>query len=82
MKLRFMVNDSQEEFVLRGIFKDFDTNQSGKLTLDELVAMLAKCQISCERKYASALFKKIDVNKNGTIEFEEFVNYIISDPYK
>ena len=82
MKLRFMVNDSQEEFVIRGIFKDFDTNQSGKLTLDELVAMLAKCQISCERKYASALFKKIDVNKNGTIEFEEFVNYIISDPYK
>jgi Ca2+-binding EF-hand superfamily protein len=35
-------NSSQEEFVLRKIFKDFDTNNSGAITIDELGAMLAK----------------------------------------
>ena len=82
MKLRVITNQSQEEFVLRNIFKDFDTNKSGTLTIDELTVMLSKLQISCERKYISALFKKFDINGNGIIEFEEFCNYLINDPYK
>ena len=47
------------------MFKDFDTNKSGNLTIDELTAMLAKLQISVDRKFVSALFKKFDVNSNG-----------------
>ena len=68
--------------ILRQIFKEFDTNKSGNLTLDELTAMLAKLQISCERKYVSALLKQFDTNGNGVIEFEEFCDYIIRNPYK
>ena len=81
-KLRSFANQQSDEYVLRGIFKDFDHNKSGTLTLDELTAMLAKLQISCDRKYVSALLKKFDVNKNGVIEFEEFCDYIITNPYK
>lgn len=82
LKLRVITNQTGDEYVLRNIFKDFDTNRSGNLTIDELVAMIAKLQISCERKYVSALFKKFDVNGNGIIEFEEFCNYLINNPYK
>ena len=44
--------------------------------------MLYKLQISCERKYIMALLKKIDTSGNGVIEFEEFCDYIINNPYK
>jgi Ca2+-binding EF-hand superfamily protein len=82
IKCRVITNNSLEEFVLRGIFKDFDTNKSGSLTLDELIAMLNKLQLSVDRKYAIALFKHFDANKNGVIEFDEFCHYLINDPYK
>jgi len=29
-----------------------------------------------------ALLKKFDTNGNGIIEFEEFCDYVIRDPYK
>ncbi len=81
-KLMAFANQRSDEYVLRQIFKDFDTNQSGNLTIDELTNMMAKLGISCERKYSSALLKKFDVNKNGTIEFEEFCEFLILNPYK
>jgi hypothetical protein len=42
LKLRTISNNSSDEFILRGIFKDFDTNKSGTITIDELGALLAK----------------------------------------
>ena len=84
MRQRLLVisNSSQEEFVLRKIFKDFDTNSSGTITVDELGAMLAKLQISVERKYISAMIKVLDKNNSGMLEFEEFANFLLYDPYK
>lgn len=82
LKLRTMANQSSEEFVLRNIFKDFDVDQSGNLTINEFIGILNKLGISCDRKYISALFKKFDTNGNGLIEFEEFCNYMIYDAYK
>jgi len=41
-KLRAFANQNNDEYVLRGIFKDYDSNKSGTLTVDELTAMLAK----------------------------------------
>lgn len=72
---------TQDEYMLRKIFKDFDTNKSGFLTVDELQAMLFKMGISVERKYLMALFKSFDTNKSGTIEFEEFCIFITNSPY-
>lgn len=81
-KLRDFSNSSTDEYVLRGIFKEFDQNKSGTLTIDELTWMLAKLQISCDRKFITALFKKFDTNGNGVIEFEEFCDYVVRNPYK
>ena len=67
--------------MLRNIFREFDANGNGVLSSDELQALLVRLQISVERKYLSALLKKFDNNNNGVIEFEEFVNFVINDPY-
>ena len=50
--------------------------------MDELAALLAKLEISVERKYLSAIIKALDTNESGAVEFEEFKNFIIYDPYK
>lgn len=81
MKLINKTNGIHDEFVLRKLFGDFDMNKSGFLTLDELHAMLIKLEIAVHRKYLSAIFRRFDQNNNGYIEFEEFVNYLINDPY-
>lgn len=71
-----------EELVLRNIFREFDANNNGVLSSDELSALLVRLQISVERRYLTALLKKFDNNNNGVIEFDEFVNFIINDPYR
>ena len=70
-----------DENVLREIFKDYDLNGNGVLTIDEMEAMLVRMKISIERKYLSALFRLFDENKSGTIEFEEFLHFIQFDAY-
>ncbi len=80
-KLQNMCKGSNDEFVLRKIFKDFDLNKNGVLTVDELNAMMARLGISVERKYLTALFKKFDLNKSGFIEFEEFCAYVVHNTY-
>lgn len=76
-KLYTITNKSTDEYVLRGIFKDYDVNSNGVLTIDELTEMVAKLQISAERKFMTALLKKFDTNGNGVIEFEEFCDFLI-----
>ena len=60
-RLLAFANKNSDEYILRQIFKDFDTNKSGSLTIDELTNVLAKIQVSCERKYITALLKKFDI---------------------
>jgi Ca2+-binding EF-hand superfamily protein len=75
-------NNTEEEFKLRTIFKQFDLNQSGGISVIELAAMLAKLGVLVDNKYIEAMFKQIDTNNNGIIEFSEFANLVIYNPYK
>ena len=72
---------TQDEYMLRKLFHEMDSDKSGYVTPDELLAMLYKLGIDVENKYMLALFKKFDKNKSGTIELEEFCTFIINNPY-
>jgi Ca2+-binding EF-hand superfamily protein len=63
---------------LQKIFSDFDLNQSGFLTIDEVTNLIAKLKISVERKYVYPFFKVVDANNSGGIEYDEFEAYILS----
>ena len=80
-KLLDFSNNATEDMVVRQVFREFDLNGNGVLTADELSAMLVRLQMSVDRKYIQALLKKFDRNGNGVIEFEEFVNFVVHDPY-
>ena len=75
-------NGHQEEYALKKMFNDFDSNGNGVITLDELAALMAHLKISCERKYLQSLLSVLDKNKSGTLEYDEFAAFVIYDPYK
>ena len=64
--------------MLRKIFNDFDLNGKQSLTIDELTNMIIKLRISVERRYIYPFFKLIDVNNSGTLEYQEFEDFIFS----
>jgi len=51
------------------------------LTKVELGAMLGKLKINAADKYLEALICMMDSNKNGVIEFEELVTFLIQNRY-
>lgn len=63
---------------MRKIFNDFDLNGTETLTIDEVTNLIAKLRISVERKFIYPFFKIVDSNNSGTIEYEEFEQYIMS----
>ena len=72
-----------EEFVLRELFRTFERQNNGVLTLDILKCMLEKVDITVSNEYLEALLVQADLsgNANGIVEFEEFVQYMIQDRY-
>lgn len=75
-------NKSEEEFFLRKIFAQFDTNKTGYISINELHSMCSSLGISVDKKNVHAILNVIDTNRNNVIEFEEFRVFILYNPYK
>ena len=81
-RLTTISNNKQEEYVLRDIFRTFDLDKSGSITLTELAGMMSKLNVACKEDELLAVMKELDTNMTGTLEFEEFYTFMIVDPWK
>lgn len=54
--------------------------KSGTLNIDELYAMTIKLECPISRNYLLVYIDKFDKNKNGCIEYDEFVRFLLIDP--
>jgi len=81
-RLTTVANNSQEEYVLRDIFRTYDLDKSGSLTINEMGGLLSKLGVSVTEKELIATMREMDSNKSGVIEFEEFVQFMVLDPWK
>ena len=70
-----------EEYVIRELFRQFDRDNNGTLTIVELKGMLGMINISVADPYLEAVIKQLDKNGNGGVEFEEFVTFMVADRY-
>ena len=57
----------------KNIWAEVDDNIDRKLDIDEIGLLLNKMNIEIKDNYLKELFNKFDTNKNGSIDFEEFV---------
>jgi len=57
---------------IEAIFKQFDTDGSGAIDLDELQAALSKGGKSLARAEAADLLARVDTNKDGKLQYDEF----------
>jgi Ca2+-binding EF-hand superfamily protein len=70
-----------EEYILRELFRAHDRDSNGVLSRVELSAMMGKLGINASDKYLDALISRMDSNKNGVIEFEEFLTFVVHSRY-
>lgn len=80
-KLIQMTGGTHEEYILKQLFSEFDTNKNGVLGEDELYTMLVKLEIPTEKRLVQPLLKKLDKNNSGVVEYDEFKNFLFFDPY-
>ena len=81
-KLIQKTNGAHDEMILSKLFKIFDVNKNGLLTVDKLYAMLLQMEIPVHKKYLVRIIKKFDTSGNNSIEFGQFLNHVLYNPYK
>ena len=79
--LKLGTRGHSEEFVFREVYRDFNRNNEGVITLPDLKQMLMKLNLTAPDKYLEALLLKFDRNQNGIVEFEEMLQYVVYDRY-
>eukprot|EP00028_Trichosphaerium_sp_Am-I-7-wt_P014933 CAMPEP_0168511514 /NCGR_PEP_ID=MMETSP0405-20121227/2180_1 /TAXON_ID=498012 /ORGANISM="Trichosphaerium sp, Strain Am-I-7 wt" /LENGTH=77 /DNA_ID=CAMNT_0008529705 /DNA_START=28 /DNA_END=261 /DNA_ORIENTATION=- len=58
-------------------FREGDANKDGKITPEELEAMLKKCGVDEAdiKPMAKVAFEAVDTNKDGAITLDEYIAY-------
>ena len=54
-------------------FDRFDINKDGRITVDELRQVFSELGVNLTETEGKNMIAKVDENKNGTVEFEEFI---------
>jgi calcium-dependent protein kinase len=68
-----------EETRIRQVFNSFDKDNNGQVTKEELIDILLYIYGDCKRVYKEAdqIFRNIDLDNNGTIEYNGNTSYYI-----
>jgi Ca2+-binding EF-hand superfamily protein len=65
-------DDFRDEGLLKAIFNQFDTNQSGEITKENMVQAMEKMQQNITNEELNEMMTQHDIDKNGSISFAEF----------
>ena len=66
---------------MKKLFNDFDENRNGFISPFELDLMLKKLELPIKELAVEPLFRKLDKNNSGYIEYDEFKKFLFFDPY-
>jgi solute carrier family 25 phosphate transporter 23/24/25/41 len=72
----------QREKYLKQLFDIFDTDHNGHLDEKELKKVLSKLGYHANEKQVHSLLKRLDLDCNGTVEFNEFCAILMLAPLK
>ena len=63
------------------MFRTFDKDKSGSLSINEVAGLFSQLGVTIKENELVAVMKCLDNNGSGVIEFEEFYNFLVVDPY-
>jgi len=69
------VKNAQSDKV-RDVFKSFDTSNTGVISKDELSEVLTRLMPGVTATQIDEMFRAADLNRDGSIDYDEFVNWI------
>lgn len=72
---------TNDEFLLRKLFSEYDENRNGYISSLELDLMLKKLELPVAEAIVEPLFRVLDKNHSGFIEYDEFKTFIFFDPF-
>lgn len=72
-------NILKEESRLKGIFNLFDVDNSGEITIDNMVQTFSKFGRNISKEEINQVLEKHDKSHQGSINFEEFKQMIIDE---
>lgn len=81
-KLINKTNGVLDEYLLAGMYRDYNTNKSGFLSKTELAAMAIRQNVDMPNCVLDGLFNKFSSGRLNYVDFEEFNNFILFDTYK
>jgi Ca2+-binding EF-hand superfamily protein len=81
-KNKFIDFRDEELIKLRNYFKDLDEDGSGSIGIEELEKPLISLGLCTTREDVKKIMEKVDEDKSGQIEFNEFLHIIKSASLK
>jgi len=63
---------------LKDIFQRWDRDGSGDISVSELIRVLTKLNPQFDKAGCEKMFSLMDVNKDGSVQYEEFINWLTS----
>jgi Ca2+-binding EF-hand superfamily protein/CRP-like cAMP-binding protein len=68
-------SDEQALTLLRELFDKHDLNSDGELSLKEFIKMAKSIKLAANKKDLQQMFRDIDADNGGTIDFDEFKDW-------
>jgi len=64
--------------LLKEAFALFDVDQNGEISMEELAEIMSRHHIHPTREELADMINRVDKNKNGSIDLEEFLEMMLS----
>lgn len=67
--------------MLNKLYAEFDFNKNGCLGAYEVDLMMKKLEVAVSAKVVGPILERLDRNKSGYLEFDDFKELVFRDPY-
>ncbi|ROV97168.1 hypothetical protein VPNG_08789 [Cytospora leucostoma] len=73
---------TDEIAIFKECFNEYDTDQGGNITVEEFARVMRKTNPSISDEEVSSIVGEVDLDGDGTINFDEFITMMTGQPYK
>ncbi|KAH8753829.1 hypothetical protein F5883DRAFT_189119 [Diaporthe sp. PMI_573] len=73
---------AEEISIFRDCFNEYDTDKGGNITVEEFARVMRKTNPNVSDEEVSKIISEVDLDGDGTINFDEFITMMTGQPYK